>query len=132
MIFRALDGDILPIYGNGQQIRDWLHVDDHIEALLTVLKSGNVGETYCIGGSCEVTNLKLVTTICELLDKKFPERAPHSRLIRFTSDREGHDQRYSINVAKIQSLGWTAKRSLQTTLAELIEKAASQYKVTTI
>ncbi|NAW59562.1 MULTISPECIES: dTDP-glucose 4,6-dehydratase [unclassified Vibrio] len=107
MITNALAGNALPIYGTGKQVRDWLHVDDHVRALHLVMQKGKVGETYCIGGNCEKTNLEVVTLICENLDRIVPHNAPHAALIRFVADREGHDQRYAIDSSKISNLGWS-------------------------
>lgn len=107
MISHALSGKNMPVYGNGSNIRDWLYVSDHCSALRTALKKGKPGETYNIGGSCEKSNIDLVMTLCSLLDKKFPERAPRSTLITFVKDRAGHDFRYAIDTSKIKTeLGW--------------------------
>ena len=99
----ALEGKPLPIYGKGDQIRDWLHVDDHARALRLVLESGKSGETYNIGGHNEKTNLEVVNTICSLLDEMVPDSPykPHSDLISFVTDRPGHDLRYAIDAGKV-------------------------------
>ena len=99
----ALEGKPLPIYGKGNQIRDWLHVDDHARALRLVLETGRLGETYNIGGHNEKTNLEVVKTICALLDKLVPEspHIPHESLITYVDDRPGHDLRYAIDADKI-------------------------------
>lgn len=97
MITRSLEGKALTIDGNGQQIRDWLHVEDHARTLLTLLENGVVGSTYCIGGHCEKSNLDAVATICTAMNALSPKNAPHSSLITFVKDREGHDQRYTID-----------------------------------
>ena len=105
----ALEGKPLPIYGKGDQIRDWLHVDDHARALRLVLETGGIGETYNIGGHNEKTNLEVVKTICALLDKLVPEslHIPHESLITYVDDRPGHDLRYAIDADKIaKELGW--------------------------
>lgn len=109
VILKALHNTKIPVYGKGDNIRDWLYVDDHADALLTVMEKGQVGETYNIGGNNERTNLELVTTICELLDKRqFRKNSNHKELIEFVADRPGHDRRYAINAAKIYNeLGWT-------------------------
>lgn len=120
MIKNGIEGKPLPIYGDGQQIRDWLHVKDHAEALVFVLEKGRIGETYCIGGNREVRNLDLVHIICKKLDLLIPENAPHQKLITYVNDREGHDFRYAINTDKITSLLWQQKRDLDTTIEKLI------------
>jgi dTDP-glucose 4,6-dehydratase len=109
VILNALEGKPLPIYGNGQQIRDWLHVDDHARALRLVLATGKNSETYNIGGHNEKTNLEVVKKICALLDQMVPDSAykPHEQLITYVSDRPGHDVRYAIDADKIdKELGW--------------------------
>ncbi len=111
MITNALQGKPLPIYGDGQQIRDWLYVDDHVQALHTALQQGKVGETYNIGGNCEKTNLEVIQTICELLDNLMPVKSngikSYSDLITFITDRPGHDKRYAIDNTKITThLNW--------------------------
>lgn len=107
VIKKALLGETLPIYGDGQQIRDWLYVDDHCNALIQVLEKGIVGETYNIGGSCEKTNLEVVSIICETLDSLVPKGNSYKQQITFVTDRPGHDRRYAIDANKIQShLNW--------------------------
>ncbi len=108
VISNALAGKSLPIYGNGQQIRDWLYVVDHCQGIMDVLSNGRIGETYNIGGSNEKTNLEVVTTVCKILDELKPDPAgSYERLIEFVKDRPGHDQRYAINAQKIKNeLGW--------------------------
>ena len=107
VIFNALNDKEIPIYGEGTNVRDWLYVDDHIEALILLSKVGEIGGSYCIGGNSERSNNDVVSHICKILDKKFPNKAPHGRLIRFVKDRKGHDKRYSINFEKIKNkLGW--------------------------
>ena len=109
VILKALHGDTIPVYGTGDNIRDWLYVDDHADALLTVLEKGKLGETYNIGGNNERTNLELVKTICELMDNRHPQDSnKHENLIEFVTDRPGHDRRYAINAEKIKKdLGWS-------------------------
>jgi len=109
VILNALHERPIPVYGNGDNIRDWLYVEDHADALLTVLTKGGLGETYNIGGNNERTNLDLVQTICDALDKALPKRAvPHSDLISFVDDRPGHDRRYAINAFKLENeLDWS-------------------------
>jgi dTDP-glucose 4,6-dehydratase len=123
MILNALDGKPLPVYGRGDNVRDWLFVDDHAEALLTVLERGTPGETYLIGGDCERRNLDVVREICRLVDELAPseETGPRESLIRFVQDRPGHDQRYAIDASKIrQELGWTPSRGFEEGLRETV------------
>ncbi|MFC1747694.1 dTDP-glucose 4,6-dehydratase [Pseudomonadota bacterium] len=120
----ALEGKALPIYGKGDNIRDWLYVEDHASALRVVLEKGEIGETYNIGGHNEKTNLDVVNAICAHLDKRFPDapHAPHSRLITYVTDRPGHDQRYAIDANKIASeLGWTPEETFESGLAKTID-----------
>jgi len=106
VIFNAMNGKPIPVYGTGQNIRDWLYVDDHVDAILTVLKNGTVGETYNIGGNNERSNIDLVRTLCNLVDQ-LTERTNSQSLITFVTDRPGHDRRYAINPSKIKNdLGW--------------------------
>ncbi len=110
MIVNALAGKPLPVYGDGQQIRDWLYVKDHCNAIRRVLEAGRVGETYNIGGWNEMPNLDIVHTVCALLDELQPRKdgKPYKELIQFVTDRPGHDRRYAIDARKIeQELGWT-------------------------
>jgi len=108
VILKALYEQEIPVYGTGENIRDWLYVDDHADALLTVLQKGKVGETYNIGGNNERTNLELVKTICELVDARGLHKTSCESLIGFVNDRPGHDYRYAINAEKIKSeLGWS-------------------------
>ena len=101
VIFKCLKNEKIPLYGNGQNIRDWLHVNDHVSALLLVFKKGKIGENYNISGNNELTNLEIVSKICQICDKLFPKKSPHNNLISFVKDRLGHDFRYSINNNKI-------------------------------
>jgi len=108
VILKALHGQDIPVYGTGVNVRDWLYVDDHADALLTVLEKGKIGSTYNIGGNNERTNLELVETICTLMDTHSPNASPHKGLITFVDDRAGHDLRYAINASKIKNeLGWS-------------------------
>ena len=119
----ALEGKPLPIYGKGNQIRDWLHVDDHARALRLVLETGKNGETYNIGGHNEKTNLEVVKTICDLLDKLVPESPyiPHESLITYVTDRPGHDLRYAIDADKIATeLGWTPVETFESGIEKTI------------
>ncbi len=119
----ALEGKPLPIYGKGNQIRDWLHVDDHARALRLVLETGKNGETYNIGGHNEKTNLEVVKTICELLDKLVPNspHIPHESLITYVADRPGHDLRYAIDADKIAAeLDWTPAETFESGIEKTI------------
>ena len=121
VILRALNGQEIPVYGDGSNIRDWLYVEDHADALLHVLAKGKTGRTYNIGGENESSNLDLVKTICRIMDKKRPENAPHDRLITFVADRPGHDQRYAIDPARIrEELGWRPSVTLQQGLEKTV------------
>ena len=106
-IIAAIEGRRIEVYGQGENVRDWLYVEDHADALLTVLERGEVGRTYNIGGENEARNIDLVRTLCRLLDDRRPGAAPHERLITFVTDRPGHDLRYAINPARMRDeLGW--------------------------
>ena len=123
VILNAKAGKPLPIYGKGDNIRDWLFVDDHARALRLVLEKGKPGETYNIGGHNERTNLEVVQAICTLLDELTPEspHVPHSQLITFVADRPGHDQRYAIDAGKIErELGWTPAETFETGLKRTV------------
>lgn len=114
IIQNCINNKLLPVYGDGKQIRDWLFVDDHCNAIFKILKKGKLGETYNIGGNTEISNIKLIKEICKLLDKKYKnnKEASFSKLITYVSDRPGHDRRYAINSKKIQKdLGWKPKHS---------------------
>lgn len=124
MILNALEGKKLPVYGQGTNIRDWLHVDDHAEALWVVLSQGVVGETYNIGGHNEVRNINVVTGICDILDDIAPALAsgPRRNLITYVTDRPGHDMRYAIDAGKIErDLGWTPAHDFTRGLRETVE-----------
>jgi dTDP-glucose 4,6-dehydratase len=124
MIHNALTGKPLPVYGDGKQIRDWLYVEDHCRAILTVIEKGRLGEVYNIGGNNEKANLEMVHTLCSLLDEMVPNaaNAPHKSLIKFVDDRPGHDRRYAIDSGKIQrELGWTPKETFETGLRKTIQ-----------
>lgn len=126
IILNALAGKELPIYGDGQQIRDWLYVEDHAQALYQVVSKGGVGETYNIGGHNEKTNLEVVETICDLLDELVPSEIEavksYRELITFVKDRPGHDLRYAINASKIQrELGWVPEQTFETGIRQTVE-----------
>ena len=123
-ILNALGGNDIPIYGDGQQIRDWLFVKDHCSAIRCVLSKGAVGETYNVGGLNEKTNLEVVETICAVLDEIYPSDSGRSycNQIKFIKDRPGHDRRYAINAAKIQrELGWKPLETFETGLVKTIK-----------
>jgi len=124
MIANALQGKALPVYGDGQQVRDWLYVVDHCRALRTVLKRGRVGETYNIGGGNQRSNLEVVTTVCALLDELVSKSKfkPHRQLVKYVTDRPGHDRRYAIDARKLEGeLGWRAEESFETGLRKTVE-----------
>lgn len=122
MIIRAISRQSLPVYGNGSNVRDWLHVDDHVTALLAVLERGRPGESYNIGGNAEATNLDLVKTLCGILDRLVPAPTPYESRIEFVTDRPGHDLRYAIDAAKIRrELGWQPRESLNSGLLKTVE-----------
>ncbi len=124
IILNALAGKPVPIYGSGENVRDWLYVEDHAEALLLVLGRGAVGRSYNIGGENEATNLQIARAICAILDARRPEDAPHERLITFVADRPGHDLRYAIDPGRIrEELGWRPS----VTLAEGLERTVDWY-----
>ncbi|MFM2391679.1 MAG: dTDP-glucose 4,6-dehydratase [Pseudomonadota bacterium] len=114
VILNALHGRPVPVYGAGENVRDWLYVEDHADALLCVLEKGPVGRSYNIGGENEVRNIDLVRMICTLLDEMRPDGAPHARLITFVTDRPGHDARYAIDPTRIrEELGWRPSVTLE-------------------
>jgi dTDP-glucose 4,6-dehydratase len=124
MILNGLTGKPLPIYGDGMQIRDWLYVEDHCEAIWSILEKGKVGESYNIGGGNQPPNIEIVKTICNILDDKLPsgEFTPHEQLITYVKDRPGHDRRYAMNIEKIkEELDWEPKFDLQNGLLKTIE-----------
>jgi dTDP-glucose 4,6-dehydratase len=126
MILNALDGKPLPVYGDGQQIRDWLHVEDHARALYRVVTEGRVGETYNIGGHNEKTNLQVVHTVCDLLDEIRPGCrngiTTHRDLISFVVDRPGHDQRYAIDASRIEKhLDWVPDETFESGLRKTVQ-----------
>lgn len=123
IILNALQGRTIPVYGNGANVRDWLHVEDHARALALVLDRGKPGETYAIGGNNERSNLDLVHDLCAVLDELAPDspHRPHANLIDFVADRPGHDHRYAIDASKIRrELGWEPRHSLASGLRETV------------
>jgi dTDP-glucose 4,6-dehydratase len=123
-ILNAIEGKPLPVYSRGENVRDWLHVDDHAEALELVLTRGKIGESYNVGGRAERSNLQVVQTICDLLDQRIPRPngTSHRDLIEFVTDRPGHDRRYAIDPSKIErELGWRAAHEFEAGLAETVD-----------
>jgi dTDP-glucose 4,6-dehydratase len=122
MILNALNGKALPVYGDGKNVRDWLHVSDHCSGIRAALAKGKPGETYNIGGNSEKTNLEVVHAVCTILDELHPAGAPHAKLITYVKDRPGHDQRYAINAEKIRrELGWEPQERFEKGLRKTVE-----------
>lgn len=122
VILNALEGKPLPVYGKGDQIRDWLYVEDHARALYKVVTEGKVGETYNIGGHNEKQNIEVVKTICEILDELRPKNTKYAEQITFVSDRPGHDRRYAIDASKIsKELNWMPEETFETGLRKTIK-----------
>ncbi len=123
-ILNAIAGEPLPIYGKGENVRDWLYVEDHARALDIIIERGRIGETYNVGGRNERRNLDVVHRICDVLDRLRPADQPHRELVEFVSDRPGHDARYGIDASKVErELGWRAEENFETG----IEKTVSWY-----
>ncbi len=121
-IAKALNNDHIPIYGNGNNVRDWLYVDDHIDAILLAADKGIPGKKYCIGGNNEKTNLDVVNKICQYLDKRIPKKDSYTSLIKFVKDRPGHDFRYAIDSSLIKKdLNWTPKHKFEIGLEKTID-----------
>jgi dTDP-glucose 4,6-dehydratase len=123
-ILRASRGESLPVYGRGENVRDWLHVTDHARALRTVLERGTPGETYCIGGRSEKRNIDIVRAICDVLDQRLGRlpAGPRRELIAFVADRPGHDLRYAIDAGRIEAkLGWQPAMSIEAGLQNTID-----------
>jgi dTDP-glucose 4,6-dehydratase len=121
MILNARDLKPLPVYGDGQNVRDWLYVEDHCAAIATVLAAGKVGETYCIGGWNEKRNMEIVEAICDLVDEMSPSTQSRRSLITFVKDRPGHDRRYAMDARKIErELGWKPKETFETGLRKTV------------
>lgn len=122
MILNALEGQTLPVYGDGSNIRDWLHVEDHARALWRMIEAGRPGETYNVGGGNERTNLQVVETICDLLDELSPNGKNRRDLISFVDDRPGHDQRYAVDASKLETeLAWQATETFDSGLRKTVE-----------
>ena len=129
VILKALAGEAIPLYGDGANVRDWLYVDDHVDALLLVASRGEIGGSYCVGGHGERSNKQVAVEICSLLDKLRPEAEPHARLIKLVKDRPGHDRRYAIDPARISNeLGWhpcySFEQALEVTVYWYLENSA--------
>ena len=121
-IIKALKKENIPLYGDGQNVRDWIFVEDHIDALILCAINGTIGETYCIGASNEYTNKEVIDLICELLDKKLPDKESYSKLVFFVQDRPGHDYRYSINSNKIiRELNWQPRTKFKEALNNTVD-----------
>ena len=122
MILKAVQGEALPVYGRGENVRDWLYVEDHATALWTVLTRGRPGESYNVGGNAELSNIEMVRRLCGLLDDRLPDGAPHDRLISFVADRPGHDLRYAIDAGKIRrELDWRPAWDLEGGLGRTVD-----------
>ena len=122
IIRKALSGQVIPIYGNGKNIRDWIYVTDHCKGIKLVLDKGKLGETYNIGGRNERENLYIAHTICDLLDQLAPNKTPYHQQMEFVQDRAGHDFRYAIDADKIESeLGWKAEENFESGILKTIE-----------
>lgn len=124
LILNSISGLPLPIYGDGKQVRDWLYVEDHCEALLLVLRAGRIGETYNIGGNAQHTNLEVAQRVCSVLDDLISDspHVPHGSLIQLVEDRPGHDRRYAMDIGKIgRELGWQPRHALEEGLQETVE-----------
>ncbi|WP_313083590.1 GDP-mannose 4,6-dehydratase, partial [Atlantibacter sp.] len=122
VILNALDGKALPIYGKGDQIRDWLYVEDHARALYTVVTTGVIGETYNIGGHNEKQNLDVVLTICDLLDEIVPKATSYREQITYVTDRPGHDRRYAIDASKMsRELNWKPQETFESGIHKTVQ-----------
>lgn len=122
VILKALAGQPIPVYGDGGNVRDWLYVEDHADALLLVVEKGQIGRSYNVGGENEAKNIDLVRTICAHMDRLHPEGAPHDRLITFVTDRPGHDRRYAIDPGRIVAeLGWHPSVTVEEGLRKTVE-----------
>jgi dTDP-glucose 4,6-dehydratase len=121
VVVRAMEGKSIPVYGDGRQVRDWLHVDDHADALLAVLQRGRLGETYCIGGDASKRNIEVVRMLCAHLDAHAPANSGHAEKIAFVTDRPGHDFRYAIDAGKLErELGWRPRIDLEAGLEDTV------------
>ncbi|MEQ9489416.1 MAG: dTDP-glucose 4,6-dehydratase [Alphaproteobacteria bacterium] len=123
VILKILAGDSIPVYGKGDNIRDWLYVDDHVKALWSVVENGSVGDTYCIGGDCEKSNIDVVRTLCRLVDELAPsdKRPAAEELITFVKDRPGHDRRYAMDIGKIgRDIGWKPQETFESGMRKTV------------
>lgn len=121
-ILNAIAGERLPVYGKGENVRDWLYVEDHVRALDLIVERGRLGETYNVGGRNERRNIDVVQRICQVLDRLSPSPAPHEELIEFVTDRPGHDARYAIDATKLETeLGWRAQENFETGIAKTVQ-----------
>lgn len=122
ILINACEGRALPVYGAGENVRDWLFVDDHARALWLILTKGRVGEVYNVGGNAERTNLDVVHALCAAVDRRFPDSAPHAGLIEHVTDRPGHDHRYAIDASKIRSeLGWQPRETFESGIERTVD-----------
>ena len=122
VILKAVAGEPIPLYGDGGNVRDWLYVEDHVDALLLAATQGELGRSYCVGGYGERTNKQVVEAVCSLLDQRLPQAAPHARLITPVTDRPGHDRRYAIDPGRIeQELGWSPRHTFDAGLAATVD-----------
>lgn len=122
VILKAAAGEPIPLYGDGANVRDWLFVEDHVDALLLASTQGQLGRSYCVGGHGERTNRQVVEAICDVLDQRLPQGAPHRRLITSVTDRPGHDRRYAIDPSRItQELGWQPRHGFEEGLALTVD-----------
>ena len=131
IVLNALEGKSLPVYGDGKNVRDWLYVEDHYEAIWTIMKAGRTGETYNVGGNAEMENILIVQMICDIIDEIKPatDGKPRSQLITFVSDRPGHDRRYAIDFDKIKAgLGWSPRESFKSGLRKTVNWYLNQNK----
>ena len=131
IILNALEGKPLPVYGDGKNVRDWLYVEDHCDAIWTIMTSGMIGETYNVGGNAEMENILIVQLICDILDEIKPaaDRKPRRQLITFVQDRPGHDRRYAIDFTKLKAeLGWSPRESFKSGLRKTVSWYLNQKK----
>ena len=129
VILKAVAGEPIPLYGDGANVRDWLYVEDHVDALLLAATQGQVGRSYCVGGHGERSNKQVVEAICALLDQRLPGGAPHARLITPVTDRPGHDRRYAIDPTRISTeLGWQPRHNFEEGLAATVDWYLANHK----
>ncbi len=128
LILNALEGHSLPIYGDGGNIRDWLHVDDHAQALYLILMKGRIGEKYNVGSNAEMRNIDLARAVCKIMNELRPGGAPYERLISFVPDRPGHDFRYALDCTKLKNeLGWIPQETLESGLRKTVQWYLDHY-----